>query len=362
MPKSRQSETKKTATNPQNLSGQVNRLNHLLFVTRVGLVLLFILLVTFIAGLGWAYHISHSPISSANQVKIVELPKGASAKAMARQLHQAGMLDRPDAFVWYLRLNQQANSLKPGEFMIQPDWDFRGLMQALVSGRNVSYPFSIIPGETLAQIQEKLQQAPKLKQVMQASDWASLGERLGVTENLEGWLLPETYFYHKDETDYAVVKRAIEAMKQALEAEWSTRDGGLPLNTPYEALILASIIEKETGVAHERHQVAGVFVRRLQKGMRLQTDPTVIYGMGERYQGRIGREGLDTVTPYNTYRIRGLTPTPIAMPSRESIHAALRPDASDALYFVSKGNGEHYFSSTLEEHNRAVRRYILNKP
>ncbi|HEY9018339.1 endolytic transglycosylase MltG [Thiomicrospira sp.] len=362
MSKSHPSQSKSSATKAQQPSSQVARLSRLLFLTRLGLISLLSLLILLIAGFVWAYHLSHSPIANSAEPQIVELPKGASAKAMARQLHQAGMLKHPEAFVWYLRLNQQANSLKPGEFMIQPEWDFRSLMQALVSGRNVSYPFVIIPGESLAQVKQKLAQLPKLNLVMQTEDWQSLGQKMGVTEHLEGWLLPETYHYHKDETDRELVKRAITAMKQALEAEWSTRDGGLPLKTPYEALTLASIIEKETGVAHERHQVAGVFIRRLQKGMRLQTDPTVIYGMGERYQGHIGREGLDTVTPYNTYRIRGLTPTPIAMPSRESIRAALRPDASDALYFVSKGNGEHYFSSTLEEHNRAVRRYILNKP
>lgn len=362
MPKSHPSQSKSSSTKTQQLSSQVARLSRLLFLTRLGVISLLSLLILLIAGFVWAYHLSHSPISSSAEPQIVELPKGASAKAMARQLHQAGMLKHPEAFVWYLRLNQQANSLKPGEFMIQPEWDFRSLMQALVSGRNVSYPFVIIPGESLAQVKQKLAQLPKLNLVMQTEDWQNLGQKMGVTEHLEGWLLPETYHYHKGETDRELVKRAISAMKQALEVEWSTRDGGLPLKTPYEALTLASIIEKETGVAHERHQVAGVFIRRLQKGMRLQTDPTVIYGMGERYQGHIGREGLDTLTPYNTYRIRGLTPTPIAMPSRESIRAALRPDASDALYFVSKGNGEHYFSSTLEEHNRAVRRYILNKP
>lgn len=346
----------------RRLASQVARLSRQLFLTRLGLAFIALMVASSLFLVFYVYQQVHQPISQLTETQVVELPAGASATAMANRLHRAGMLDRPREFVWYLRYHDMAQRLKPGEFQIEPSWDFPQLAHALVSGRNVTYPFVIIPGETLSQVRKRIENLPNINQVLDNQAWLSLGSRLGVTDNLEGWLLPETYYYHKGETDLALVQRALDAMQRVLEQEWANRAGGLPLKTPYEALILASIVEKETGAAHERHQVSGVFVRRLQKGMRLQTDPTVIYGMGDLYQGRIGRAGLDTPTPYNTYRIHGLTPTPIAMPSREAIHASLHPDDSDALYFVAKGNGEHHFSSTLEEHNRAVRRYILNRP
>ncbi|MDY0136073.1 MAG: endolytic transglycosylase MltG [Thiomicrospira sp.] len=299
------------------------------------------------------------PIAPDSEPQVVEFTRGASATAVAQRLHQAGLLKHPRAFVWYLRYHQQTQRLQSGEFLIDPHWTPAQLAEALIHGRNVAYPFTIVPGETLAQIRQRLAQQTKLQQASDQQAWLKLGQRLGIGDNLEGWLLPETYLYHKGETDVMLIERALVSMKRYLDGQWTNRAPGLPLKTPYEALILASIVEKETGAAHERQQIAGVFIRRLQKGMRLQTDPTVIYGMGAQYQGHIGRAGLDTPTPYNTYRIRGLPPTPIAMPSREAIRAALHPDDSNSLYFVAKGGGEHHFSATLEEHNRAVRRYIL---
>ena len=345
----------------KRLSHRVSDLSRQLFFTRLGLAIFALLTLVALLAVFWLYQVVNNPISQMAEPKIVELPKGASAKSMVNKLHQAGMLERPRAFVWYLRFHQVAHQLKPGEFEVNPNWNFAQLKQALIDGKVVSYPFTIVPGETLAQVKQNLKNAPKLAQTLNHQAWSLLPQQLDVTENLEGWLLPETYFYHKGETDRDIVVRAIQGMKTLLAQEWQSRTGNLPIKTPYEALILASIIEKETGAAHERHQISGVFVRRLQKGMRLQTDPTVIYGMGDKYQGHIGREGLRTMTPYNTYRINGLPPTPIAMPSQQAVHAAMHPDDADTLYFVSKGNGEHYFSSSLEEHNRAVRRYILNK-
>lgn len=348
-----------TQSKTRRVVNKASELSRQLFFTRIGLMIVSMLLVSLVLSLVLSYYVTQRPISSSTNSQVVELPRGASAKTMAAKLHQAGMLDRPQAFVWYVRLKQQAHLLKPGEFNIDPAWNFAQLMQVLVEGRNVSYPFTLVPGETWSQVREKLAGLPKITLETDPLKWQALAQ--SVQGGLEGWLLPESYHYHKGDTDFMLVRRALESMQQALNAEWASRDGGLPIQTPYEALILASIIEKETGVAHERHQVAGVFVRRLQKRMRLQTDPTVIYGMGERYQGRLRSQDLRELTPYNTYRINGLPPTPIAMPSRESIHAALHPDDSDALYFVAKGNGEHYFSSNLQEHNRAVRRYILNQ-
>ena len=173
--------------------------------------------------------------------------------------------------------------------------------------------------------------------------------------------MPDTYHFPRGTTDLAFLKRAYQSMVRRLAKEWEDRAPGLPLKSPDEALILASIIEKETGAASERATIAGVFIRRLQKGMKLQTDPTVIYGMGEAFDGNIRRKDLQQDTPYNTYVHRGLTPTPISMPGGDAIHAALHPEAGKSLYFVARGGGRHYFSDTLEEHNRAVRKYQIKR-
>ncbi len=196
------------------------------------------------------------------------------------------------------------------------------------------------------------------------TDWTSeqVMEAVGAAgQHPEGWFFPDTYMFSGSETDLDILKRAYSRMVRVLDEEWENREQGLPYNSPYEALIMASIVERETGVAHERQEVAGVFVRRLHKGMRLQTDPTVIYGMGDDYDGRIRTRDLRAYTPYNTYRIDGLPPTPIALPGRDSVHAALHPADGDALFFVARGDGSHKFSRTLAEHQKAVREFQLNR-
>ncbi|MNE28808.1 putative aminodeoxychorismate lyase [compost metagenome] len=190
-----------------------------------------------------------------------------------------------------------------------------------------------------------------------------LAQELGIDNGkLEGWFLPETYAYTTHASDISILRRAYQDMKTFLQENWEKRQADLPYKTPYEALIMASIIEKETGQPDERAQIASVFVNRLRLGMKLQTDPTVIYGVKDRYDGNIRRSDLTDVNPYNTYVIDGLPPTPIAMPGKASIEAALNPKSTDYLYFVAKGGGAHYFSRTLDEHNRAVREFILKKP
>jgi len=338
-------------------------------------------LLMLLAGLGTAisiWHWSQAPIAgsatgteshvenfSEQRVRIEILP-GQSAQRTARELANLHVLQRPEWFVWWLRWQDQAHLIRAGEYDINPQWTPLQLRDALLAGANVRHPFTIVPGETLAQVRQKIRELDNVRQTLSDEAWLTLGDRwaeLGVTPFLEGWLLPETYFYQAGESDWQLVERAVLAMVATLNQAWlaSNEGQGLPLKSPYEALILASIIEKETGVAHEREMISGVFVRRLQRNMRLQTDPTVIYGMGDAYQGRIGRAGLDTPTPYNTYIIRGLPPTPIAMPSAAAVVATVNPDQRDYLFFVAKGGGAHHFSVTLEEHNRAVRRYILNR-
>jgi UPF0755 protein len=219
-----------------------------------------------------------------------------------------------------------------------------------------------IEGTTLRQWLAQLAQEPKLRRTLPARDDAAVRTLLGLGEqSSEGWLFPDTYRFAPGISESELLKRAHAAMKRRLDAAWEAREPGLPLKTPYEALILASIVEKETGAAAERPLVASVFVNRIRKGMRLQTDPTVIYGIGERFDGNIRKRDLTTDTPWNTYTRDGLPPTPIAMPGAASLQAVSRPAASEFLYFVGKGDGTHQFSRTLEEHNRAVAKYQLKR-
>jgi UPF0755 protein len=231
------------------------------------------------------------------------------------------------------------------------------------SGRSIQYPVTLVEGRRFRDVVGELAEVSVLEHELTGLSDAEVMERVGIDEaHPEGWLFPDTYLVVRGSTDVALLRRAYERMQEVLAEEWANRSEDLPLATPYDALILASIIEKETGVAEERPAIAGVFVRRLQRGMRLQTDPTVIYGMDDAFDGDIRRADLRRETPYNTYVIDGLPPTPIALPGREAIHAALHPADGDSLYFVARGDGRHYFSATLDEHNCAVRHYQLDQP
>lgn len=304
-----------------------------------------------------------APISSLSQPKIIEIPKGVSTKKVAEMLHAEKLIRHPIWLRWYLKVRGKAQQIQAGEFEISPAWTVSELTKALVSGKTVSYPVTFIAGETFKQSFNKLKGEPKLKHLHSGLDTdklkALLDIKLSKAHALEGQLLPETYLYSANDTDESVLLRAHEALQKVLLSEWQTREKGLPLKTPYDALILASIVEKETGSSAERPMIAGVFVNRLKKGMRLQSDPTVIYGIGDAYDGDIRKKDLLTKTAYNTYRINGLPPTPIALASRDAIKAVMHPAKTKALYFVATGkNGEHKFSNTLKEHNRAVRAYL----
>ncbi len=298
--------------------------------------------------------------SESAQPLIVE--PGTSFRGLLRQLEDEGILDQPRYFEFLARQSDRAGRIQAGEYLIPAGATAPLLLDRLVRGQVVQHRFTMIEGWTFRQLRAALEADPRIVNTITELDDAAVMERLGKPEeHPEGWFLPETYSFTRGTDDLTLLRRALRAMEEELQLAWDNRQEGIPLESPYEALILASIIERETGKPEERRKGAGVFTRRLQLGMRLQTDPTVIYGMGDSYDGRIRRQDLRTDTPYNTYTRHGLTPTPIAMPGAASLRAAVDPKDGEELYFVSRGDGSHHFSVTLDEHNRAVRRYILGQ-
>lgn len=263
----------------------------------------------------------------------------------------------------WLRFHPELAAVRQGTYKFSPDTRLRSALMSMVNGDVYRLQVTLIEGLRLSDWQQRLAMAEYLEVTLEENATeAEIANQLGLSsDKLEGRLLPETYSYTPGDTDLSILLRAHEEMERFLEKAWAERRPDLPIATPDEALILASIIEKETGIAEERPLIASVFVNRLRAGMRLQTDPTVIYGMGDDYDGNIRKKDLQTHTPYNTYMIDGLPPGPIAMPSKEAITAALQPVDSNYYYFVAMGEGRHYFSKSLREHNNAVRRYILKR-
>ena len=282
------------------------------------------------------------------------IPHGASLYRVASDLNEKKMLRWPRIWVWYARLMNEKN-IKAGEYRLAEKESPISLLSRFQMGKTIQYQITLVEGLTLKDFLHTLHNHRQIEATLTVPENMADLHIEGIDEPfLEGWFFPDTYQFSRGDSDKSILLRAYKKMQHVLMYEWDHRTKDLPYNSPYEALIMASIVEKETGVAHEREEIAGVFVRRLNIGMRLQTDPTVIYGMDKNYHGNITRKDLKTPTAYNTYTIKGLPPTPIAMPGREAIHAALHPDSSDSLYFVARGDGTHYFSKTLEEHNRAV--------
>lgn len=321
------------------------------------------LLAGLIAGLGttaffWRWLHTETPVP-AGQIVVVE--KGASLQRVARRLSVEHDLRWPE--VWRLYARFLTNEpVKAGEYRLSEMESPVSILRHLQSGDVITYQITLVEGLTYSDYVRTLAQAPRLQAQLPADDLDRQLELLDLNiDHPEGEFFPDTYTYIAGTTDVSILRRAHQRLRATLESEWANRSDGLPYESPREALIMASLIERETGVEYERPTIAGVFVRRLQKGMRLQTDPTVIYGMGADYQGRITRRDLRQPTPYNTYVIRGLPPTPIAMPGLAAIRAALHPEPGDTLFFVAKGDGSHQFSVTLEEHNRAVRKYQLER-
>jgi len=283
---------------------------------------------------------------------------GSSLKSVAMELHQRGILQQPTYLVLLARWLGVAGKIKAGEYRLQPGTTPDQLLKQLTEGQVRQYALTLIEGETFTEMMRRIAEAPALEQTLADHDGAAVMQAIGYPGlHPEGRFLPETYHYPRGTRDVDVLRRAFRDMEDFLDREWARRDPDLPLKTPYDALILASIVEKETGLAAERPQIAGVFIRRLKKGMRLQTDPTVIYGMGASFDGDIRFRDLRRDTPYNTYTRNGLPPTPIAMPGKDAIRAVLHPAPGDSLYFVARGDGSHVFSATLKAHNRAVDRY-----
>jgi UPF0755 protein len=260
------------------------------------------------------------------------------------------------------RLDANASRIRAGEYALEPGATPTTLWQLLANGRGVQHHVTLIEGMTLEQVRDALVQHPLLLADGFALSSKELMQDIGASSvPAEGAFLPETYVFTRGDSDLDVLRRAHEAMQQILNKLWAQRDAELPLKSPQEALILASIVEKETGVASERAKIAGLFMNRLRKGMKLQTDPTVIYGVGAAFDGNLRRRDLERDTPWNTYTRLGLPPTPIALPSKAALQAVMHPEATTALYFVADGHGGHVFSNTLDEHNHAVRRYISGK-
>lgn len=302
------------------------------------------------------------PLFATDERQVVDVAAGTSFAALAAQLEERGWIEHPRILRLYGRLSGKAAAIKAGEYAVEPGMTVLQLLDRMVAGAVVEHSLTLVEGWTFRELLRAVESDAALRHTLDADAAADVMAQLGhAGENPEGRFLPETYRFPRGTTDVAFLKRAYAAMQRVLQAQWAQRVEGLPLESPYQALILASIVEKETALPKERRQIAGVFIRRLERGMRLQTDPSVIYGLGADFDGNIRYSDLRKDSPYNTYTRKGLPPTPIAMPGRDSIAAVLHPIVGEALYFVARGDGSHEFSATLAGHNQAVRKYLLHE-
>lgn len=311
-----------------------------------------------LAGAGGLAWYGNRPLQFEPLPKTFNVIPGTNLRTLSTMLEREGVIGNAQVF-WLLgRVLGKAGTLKVGVYLLDRPLTPLELYAKIQRGDVSQAIVQFIEGWNWHEVRAELAAQPLLKNDSAGMSDAEILQAIGAEENhIEGLLFPDTYFYAPQASDLTVLRRAYHRQHEKLMAAWETRAPGLPYRTPYEALIMASIVEKETGAASERPQIAGVFLNRLKLGMRLQTDPTVIYGLGDRFDGNLRKADLQRDTPYNTYTRAGLPPTPIAMPSEAAIEAALHPARTDALYFVARGDGTHVFSSTLEAHNRAVRRY-----
>jgi UPF0755 protein len=317
---------------------------------------LFIVLAAMLGG-GAAWWLNQSLALNAEVVDL-SIEPGASVRGVAQAVRDAGVQVNPALLYWWFRLSGEARQIKAGSYELEPGATPRNLLSKLVRGEEALRAVTLVEGWNFRQVREALLKAEQLTPTTRGLEVDLIMNLLGKPGvHPEGRLFPDTYTYAKGSSDLAVLKRAMRAMDKRLEAAWNLRQPDTPLKTPEQALILASIVEKETGRASDRSLIAGVFTNRLRIGMPLQTDPTVIYGLGDAFDGNLRRRHLQADTPWNTYTRGGLPPTPIAMPGKAALLAAVQPAPTKALYFVSRGDGTSQFSSSLEEHNRAVNKY-----
>ncbi len=329
------------------------------------MAMLVLLLVAVLAVAGYLVNVlgfGDQPLASDGSREVIVEP-GDGFNAVLGKLRKAGVSEGSD-LQWKVlaKLTRAGGRIQVGEYAIAPGATPQRVLMQMSRGEVVRRKFTIVEGRNFRELRSELQAEPMLEDVIGALSDVEIMAKLGRGgTSPEGRFLPETYLYTRGTSDLQILERALEAMDEQLAEAWAGRREGLPLKDPEQLLTLASIIEKETGLAVERPQIAGVFLRRLEKGMLLQTDPTVIYGMGSAYDGNIRKADLERDTPYNTYRRAGLTPTPIAMPGKAALHAAAQPAPGSALYFVASGDGAHVFSDNLGDHNAAVRKYQLKR-
>ena len=330
-----------------------------------------LILLLILSGVGfWGYQklteFVHTPVN-ATQDQLLTIDRGTTGSKLAALLEQEKILEHADLLPWLLKLQPQLNKVKAGTYSLTGVKTLQDLLDMINSGKEAQFSVKFIEGKTFKEWRKNLENAPHLKQTLQGKsdkeimallDIPAVAKAVYEWNNMDGWLYPDTYNYTPNSTDLELLKRSTTRLQKALDKAWSERDENLPLADPYQMLILASIVEKETGIAAERPQVASVFINRLKANMKLQTDPTVIYGMGERYTGNIRKKDLETMTPYNTYMIEGLPPTPIAMVSESALQAVAHPAKTDFYYFVADGSGGHKFTRNLNEHNKAVQEYL----
>ena len=335
---------------------------------RIGLVAVAGLLALALAAGAWLVHdyrrFTATPLAIGASAQTIDVARGSSLRGIVAELQQRRLTAAPWPY-WRLLATAMGVSsrLHAGEYALAPGTTPRAMLTQMAEGRVVQHLFTLVDGWTFAEVRAALARAPRLRHLSVGMNDAAIARAIGLPADHpdpEGWFLPQSYAYVMGDSDLDVLRRAHMAMNALLARLWPARAQGLPLQTPYDALILASIVEKETAQPGERARIAGVFERRLQIGMRLQTDPAVIYGLGSAYHGDITRKDLETDTPYNTYTRGGLPPTPIAMPGEPALEAVLHPATGTSLYFVAKGDGTHVFSDTLEEQNRAVAIYQLH--
>ena len=330
-----------------------------------------LILLLILGGVGfWGYQklteFVHTPVN-ATQDQLLTIERGTTGSKLAVLLEQEKILEHADLLPWLLKLQPQLNKVKAGTYSLTGVKTLQDLLDMINSGKEAQFSVKFIEGKTFKEWRKNLENAPHLKQTLQGKtdkeimallDIPAVSKAVYEWNNIEGWLYPDTYNYTPNSTDLELLKRSTTRLQKALDKAWNERDENLPLADPYQMLILASIVEKETGIAAERPQVASVFINRLKANMKLQTDPTVIYGMGESYTGNIRKKDLETMTPYNTYMIEGLPPTPIAMVSESALQAVAHPAKTDFYYFVADGSGGHKFTRNLNEHNKAVQEYL----